>query len=142
MVPPAVRLDDSEVHVWDDGEGGPVAGELAALARRVAEEVTNQGDGAVATELLAPDVLLRVPGREPVVGLPAVVGWLSALRRATPDFHVVVEEQLTSGEMVAQRLLARGAQLATLVVDVQHFGPRGLVVEWWTSLDAYGSQSR
>ena len=52
--------------------------ELKSRARRVVEEIFNQGDIALANELISPDCVHHIPGRPPVRGLTALRDWLSA----------------------------------------------------------------
>ena len=79
--------------------------QLKDSARRLAEEVVNQGDVAAAAELIVPGHRDFAHGSQGVAGL---AHRLRMLRRAFPDFHVIVEEQIVEGVWVAQRVSARG----------------------------------
>ncbi len=46
--------------------------ELKSRARRVVEEIFNQGDIALANELISPDCVHHIPGGPPVRGLTAL----------------------------------------------------------------------
>ena len=59
------------------GSDSDVPGELKTRARRIVEEILNQGDLAVANELISPDCVHHVPGGQPVPGLAGLTGWLA-----------------------------------------------------------------
>lgn len=83
--------------------------ELKARARRIPEELLTQGDMAVADELIAPDCVHHTP--VPVAPGPAgLIGWVTALRRAFPDFRALVEDEVAEGDMVVQRLTVSGTR--------------------------------
>jgi hypothetical protein len=50
--------------------------ELKTRARRIVEEVLNQGDLAIANELISPDCVHYVPGGQSVPGLAALRDFL------------------------------------------------------------------
>ena len=79
--------------------------QLKHSARRLAEEVLNQGDASAAAELVVPGDRDPAHGAQ---GVAALTHRLRMLRRAFPDFHVIVEEQIAEGVWVAQRVSARG----------------------------------
>lgn len=116
--------------------------QLKTSARRLAEEVLNQGDRSVAGELIAPDCV-RVAAR----GTAVVLDRLRIVRRAFPDFHVVVEEQIAEGDLVVQRVSARGThhgeflglapsgRTATFdLIELNCAGPDGRFIEHRSSL--------
>jgi ketosteroid isomerase-like protein len=82
--------------------------ELKARARRVVEEILNQGDLAVAKELISPDCVHHVPGDQPAPGLPGLIGWLALAKRIFPDFHAIVEDEIAEGDRVVQRITCYG----------------------------------
>jgi predicted ester cyclase len=82
--------------------------ELKARARRVVEEILNQGDLAVANELISPDCVHHVPGGQPAPGLAGLIGWLALTQRIFPDFHAIVEDQIAEGDQVVQRITCYG----------------------------------
>ena len=82
--------------------------ELKARARRVVEETLNQGDLAVANELISPDCVHHVPGGQPAPGLAGLIGWLALTQRIFPDFHAIVEDEIAEGDRVVQRITCYG----------------------------------
>lgn len=82
--------------------------QLKASARRLAEEVVNQGDLAAAAQVVSPDCLHHALGDHPARGVSAIRDRLVEIRRAFPDFHVIVEQQIAEGPWVAQRVSLRG----------------------------------
>jgi predicted ester cyclase len=115
--------------------------ELRIRARRLVEEVLNQGDLAVANELMSPTCIHHVPGGELAPGLTSLRDWLSRIHRIFPDFHAIVEEQLAQGDRVAQRITAYGTHAATgrpaefSVLQIVRAGPGGRFAEHWCSAD-------
>ena len=84
-------------------------------ARRLVEEVLNQGDLAVADELLAPDCVHHVvddahPGQVP--GSEGMKRWVVALRRAFPDLWASVDDEIAEADRVVQRITCRGTRRA------------------------------
>ena len=77
-------------------------------ARRVIEEVLNQGDLAVANELISPDCADHNPGGPPVPGLLALRGWLTLTLSIFPDFHAIVEDEIAEDDRVVQRITCYG----------------------------------
>lgn len=127
--------------------------QLEARARRLAEEVMNQGDLAVAEELVAADYVHHVPGPgpAPAPGIAGLTHGLAIMRSAFPDFHVIVEDAITQGDRVMVRLTAHGTHqgpfLSTAptgrkvtfeMIDINRVAPDGKFVEHWSSVDLYG----
>jgi SnoaL-like polyketide cyclase len=75
--------------------------DLRVRARRLIEEVLNQGDLAVASELMSPTCTHHIPGGELAPGLASLRDWLSRTRRILPDFHAIVEDDFAAGDWVA-----------------------------------------
>jgi SnoaL-like protein len=67
--------------------------QLKTRARRVIEEI-NQGDLAIATELISPDCVLYVPRGPSVSRLTALRDWLTVPLRIFPDFHALMEAEI------------------------------------------------
>lgn len=125
--------------------------EVKTRARRIVEEVFNQGDLAVAHELLSPDCVHHGPGQPPPPGLGAVRDHVARLRRAFPDLHGIVEDEIAEGDRVAQRITCRGThdghyldipptgrQVCFEVFEINRVGPDGRFVEHWSSADLLG----
>ena len=105
--------------------------DLRIRARRLVEEVLNQGDLAVAVELMTPTCVHHVPGGELAPGLASLRDWLSRTHRIFPDFHAIVEDEFAAGDRVAQRVTAYGTHAATgrqaefSVLQIVRAGPTG-----------------
>ena len=82
--------------------------ELKTRARRVVEEILNQGDFAVANELISPDCVHHVPGGQPVPGLAALRDWVALTLSIFPDFHAIVEDEIAEDDRVVQRITCYG----------------------------------
>ena len=125
--------------------------DLKARARRLMEEVFNQGDLAVARELVTADYVHHVPGDQPAPGPQGVSDTLTFMRHAFPDFHVIVEDEIADGDRVVQRVTVRGTHegvflgipptgrtVAFAAIDINRAGPDGRFVEHWSSADMLG----
>jgi steroid delta-isomerase-like uncharacterized protein len=78
---------------------------------RIPLEVFNQGNLAVADEVMAADYIEHAavpPGLPP--SLAGFKIFISALRAAFPDFQYTVEDVIAEGDKVVVRLTARGTQ--------------------------------
>ena len=82
--------------------------DLKSRARRVVEEVLNQGDLAVANELISPDCVHHVPGGLSMPGLAALRDWLALTLSIFPDFHAIVEDEIAEDDLVVQRITCYG----------------------------------
>lgn len=128
--------------------------ELKRRARRLAEEVFNQVDLAVAEELISPDYVHHVPlmpGDQPPHGIAGVKEFVTGMRQTFPDFHVIVEDEIAEGDRVVQRITASGThdgdffgvaptgkKVAFDVIEINRIGPDGKFVEHWSSVDLLG----
>jgi predicted ester cyclase len=114
---------------------------LKVRARRLVEEVLNQGDLAVANELMSPTCVHHVPGAELAPGPASLLDWLSRTLRIFPDFHAIVEDEFATGDQVAQRITAYGTHQGTgqpvefAVLEIARAGPDGRIAEHWCSAD-------
>jgi predicted ester cyclase len=124
--------------------------QLKMSARRLAEEVLNQGDLAVAAELIAPECIGHSDRADAARGVAGVTARLRLMRRAFPDLHVIVEEQIAEGDWVVQRVSARGTHDGTFLdlapsgrtatfdlIELNRAGPDGRFVEHRSSLDLF-----
>jgi predicted ester cyclase len=115
--------------------------DLKSSARRLVEEVLNQGDLAVANELMSPTCVHHVPGAELAPGPASLRDWLSRTLRIFPDFHAIVEDEFAAGDQVAQRITAYGTHAATgrpaefSALQIVRAGPDGRFAEHWCSAD-------
>jgi predicted ester cyclase len=115
--------------------------DLKIRARRLVEEVLNQGDLAVANELMSPTCVHHVPGGELAPGPASLRDWLSRTLRIFPDFHAIVEDEFATGDRVALRITAYGTHRGTgqpvefAVLQIGRAGPDGKLTEHWCSAD-------
>ena len=115
--------------------------DLKIRARRLVEEVLNQGDLAVANELMSPTCVHHVPGGELAPGPASLRDWLSRTLRIFPDFHAIVEDEFAAGDQVAQRITAYGTHrrhrppVEFAVLQIGRAGPDGRFTEHWCSAD-------
>lgn len=121
-------------------------GELKAKARRIVEEVVNQGDLALADELFSADCVHHVPGDQPPPGVAAVREEVARLRRAFPDLHAIIEDEIAEGDRVVQRITGHGThegeyqgvaptgeRITFRAIGITRAGPDGRFAErWWT----------
>ncbi len=125
--------------------------ELKSRARRVVEEVLNQGDIAVANELISPDCVHHIPGGPPVTGLAAFRDWLTLTLSIFPDFHAIVEDEIAEGDRVVQRITCYGThegefsgvrptgrQVSFQIIEISRAGVDGRFAEHWSSADLPG----
>ena len=89
--------------------------ENKAQFRRTYEELLNEGNLAVAEELVAPDFVNHEapPGRNR--GPESMRGLASMLRAAFPDLHFTIEELVAEGDTVAGRLTMSGTHQGPLM---------------------------
>jgi predicted ester cyclase len=122
--------------------------ELKSRARRVVEEIFNQGDIALANELISPDCVHHIPGGPPVPGLTALRDWLALTLSIFPDFHAIVEDEIAEGDRVVQRITCYGThegefsgvqptgqQVSFQIIDISRAGPDGRFAEHWSTAD-------
>ena len=125
--------------------------ELKTRARRIVEEILNQGDLAVANELISPHCVHHVPGGQPAPGPAGLTGWLALTQRIFPDFHAIVEDQIAEGNQVVQRITCYGTHLGELCgvpptgeqvtfpsIEINRAGADGKFTEHWSSADLLG----
>lgn len=122
--------------------------DLKHRARRLIEEVFNQGDLAVADELISPDYVHHVPGEPPSPGIKGVKELVQQLRRSFPDLHASVEDEVAEGDRVVQRITGRGTheneflnipatgeQITFHITEIYRAGSDGRFAEHWSSVD-------
>src|SRR5690242_4284704 len=121
--------------------------ELRARARRITEELFNQGDLAVIDELVDPAYIQYLATEDRTTDAAAWAAFITEMRRAFPDLRAHTEQQVVEGDTLAQRLKvtgthdgvafaglppATGARLRVNVVDIYRVGPAGRFTERWT----------
>lgn len=125
--------------------------QLKARARRIVEEILNQGDLSVANELISPDCVHHVPDGQAAPGLAGLTSWLALTERIFPDFHAIVEDEIAEGDRVVQRITCYGTRqgdpggaeppgepVAFSSIEINRAGPDGKFAEHWSSADLLG----
>jgi len=80
----------------------------AEIVQRVADEVWNQGNLAVADELFADDFANHDPNPGGVTDLEGYKRWVHSWRAAFPDYHVEVHDLIAEGDKVGARYTVTG----------------------------------
>jgi steroid delta-isomerase-like uncharacterized protein len=78
-----------------------------ATVVRVLDAAFNHGDFSMIDESFTPDALVHDPGLE-MHGTAELRAGLAMLRRAFPDFHFSVEDQMADGDRVILRYRGQG----------------------------------
>ena len=102
------------------------------IVRRLYEEFFNQGNLAVADELIAPNYFNHSASPQQVRGPEGVKQRSVVLRTAFPDLCNTIEDMVAEGERVVVRVAARGTHQG------MHLGvhPTGKPV-MWTGVDIF-----
>jgi len=134
-----------------------MSSEMKIRARRISEELFNQGDLALIDELFAPGYTQYLAAEDRTTGADALAAFVAETRRAFPDLRVHTEEQVVEGDTLVQRLTltgthegdgfaglppATGARLRVPMVDVYRFGPDGRFTHRWTLWDEHAVRSQ
>jgi len=138
----------------DAAEKGAGPGDLGQASRRLIEESFNQGNFALADELVAPDAVDHDPATPAQMrGLrgPEVVKRTAGMYRAAfPDVRIIVDDVIVAGDKVVLRWHSEGTHRGELA-GLAPTGVRGSVtgisidqwkdgkvVETWTEWDNLG----
>ncbi len=124
-----------------------------ALIRRWFEECYNQGNVAVADELIAPNYVNHSAPHGQASGLEGEKRYITLIRSAFPDFLATIEDQIAERDKVVTRATAGGTYRggledipSTATVGKQVAVPEilmhrvagGKVVEGWIVFDELG----
>jgi steroid delta-isomerase-like uncharacterized protein len=123
-----------------------------AIIRRYLDEIFNDGNLAVADEIIAPDYKSIGPGALPGVppGPEGSKMLVRTYRNAFPDIHFTVDEQIAEGDKVMTRWTAHGThkgELAgipptgksvTVTGMIEDLIVNGQIVERWDIFDQFG----
>lgn len=77
------------------------AADNKAILHRYAEEIWNQGNLAVVDEVLAPNVVMQVPGAPEIRSREDFRTFVSQLRTSFPDMQWTVKDMVAEGDLVA-----------------------------------------
>jgi steroid delta-isomerase-like uncharacterized protein len=120
---------------------------IKALVRRAI--ASNHGAADQASEIFAPDFVAHMPGRPPMERA-AFEHFVSTVASGIPGYTLEIHDQIAQGDLVVNRITARGIHSATLAgipatgrsVEmriINMFRVRdGRVVEQWAELDMLG----
>ena len=124
--------------------------ELKTLGRRITDELLNQGDLTVAAELFDRCYIERVTACQGCgSGSEGVQKLVTHLRRAFPDLHSRIDDQIVDGQRLVQRITLSGTHLGRSFMGIPATGDaitftvaciwsvdvQGKVREGWTYLD-------
>ena len=84
------------------------AEENKACQRRLVEEIINQGNMAVAPEVVAEDFVERDPFPGQEQGRQGLIDIIAMMRTAFPDLEWTIEEQVAEGDTLASYNVWRG----------------------------------
>jgi predicted ester cyclase len=100
-----------------------------AIARRIPEELYNQGNLAVADEVFAEGYVEHheLPPHFPS-GREAVKRFVAGVRTAFPDLHYSIESAIGEGDTVSMRITARGTH--TGAWELLPIPPTGKSATW------------
>lgn len=126
------------------------AEENKSIARRTFEEIWNKGNLNAVDSLYTANQLSYGLGMEVPAGAEGIRQFVSIYRKAYPDTHFTVEDQIAEGNMVATRWTAIGTHRGELM-GIPATGKRvtvtgmtinrienGKIVETWNNFDALG----
>ena len=102
------------------------------LSRRFTE-LFSTGDEALADQILSPEVVFHgTAGDGELRGVGALKGFVAGYRRAFPDAHSTVEDQVAEGDKVVTRWRARGThrgELGPIAATDRPFEMDGVTIE-------------
>jgi steroid delta-isomerase-like uncharacterized protein len=122
-----------------------------AIARRIVDEMFNEGRLEAADEIVTPDFVGHDPASPaPVLGPEGLKGNIEGYRTAFPDVRLSIDDEIAEGDRVVTRWTARGTHQAELF-GIPATGKQstvtgmtidriveGRIVESWTNWDTLG----
>lgn len=127
--------------------------ENKAVARRAIEEVWSKGNLAVAQEVYSPTFVSHQhshPNVTDVRGVSTFVEFVREFRKAFPDFHDTIDDQVAEGDKVVTRFTSTGTHQGILMGLQATNKPatwmgividrieEGKIAEEWVSWDLFG----
>jgi predicted ester cyclase len=94
-------------------QGNTLLEKNVAAARRMFDELFNQGKLEVIDEISRPDLVNHDPTME-IHGREAMKKFVTTYRTAFPDLHYIIEDVLIEGDTVGLRWTARGTHTGQL----------------------------
>jgi steroid delta-isomerase-like uncharacterized protein len=120
-----------------------------AQIRRVIELAYSQGDLSVVDEVAASDLVIHASSQD-IRGREGAKQYVTMMRKAFPDLHFTIEDQIAEGDMVVTRWTARGThrgsfqgvpatgrEIRLMGTDIDRMTD-GKVVECWAHVDELG----
>jgi predicted ester cyclase len=96
---------------------------IRSCGQRIVDEVLNQGDLAVADDLIDPCCSTHCGvSSDPIVGLDRVKKFVVRLRRAFPDVSVRIEDNIVEGDTLVQRLVLTGTHTGRSFLGIPAWG--------------------
>ena len=83
------------------------------ILRRFFEEIFNQGNLALADEIVAAGYVNHDPAPGETPGLEGLKGFVTSLRTSFPDLHYTIDDQVAEGGKVVTRWTCLGTHKAT-----------------------------
>ena len=124
------------------------------LAQRWLDEVWNKGDLSSIDELIASDYVLHDPTRPGLRGRAGIKESIVTFRRAFPDLHFTIEDQIAERDRIVTRYTVQGTHLGPLMgipatgkqgtitgIDIYRITD-GQIVEAWSNWDTLGLLQR
>jgi steroid delta-isomerase-like uncharacterized protein len=122
-----------------------------AIARRIVDEMFNQGRLEAADEIVTPDFVGHDPASpEPIAGPEGLKRNVEGYRTAFPDVRLTIDDEIAEGDLVVTRWTGRGTHQAELF-GIPATGKQatvtgmtidrivdGRIVESWTNWDTLG----
>jgi steroid delta-isomerase-like uncharacterized protein len=157
---PAINIQGARLSAAaDEGDdhrtiGRPeVEEEQKDLVRRVYNEIINQGNMALASEVIAADFVDHVPHvlpGQPTAGPEALTWLVSLLRTVFPDLHAEIDRLVIEGDRVVVRAVwsgthqgqfvgftPTGKHVQVMVIEIARIA-NGKIVEHWGEMDVLG----
>jgi predicted ester cyclase len=148
-------MDMIAIDTMQDGEYSTQAN--VDLVRRFYDEIFNNGNLAVADEIIAPEFVEHipqpVPGTHITTGPEAIRSFASMFREAIPDLSVSVDDVIAAADKVVTRVTWQGTQKGPLFgadptgkrlrftgIDIVRVGD-GRIIEHWGQVDVLGALS-
>ena len=123
-------MDGSAASLSKD-EHRPIVDDNLVVARRFVEEVLNEGNLAVADELLVPGFVEHHPPPRQGPGRDGLKERIAMLRTAFPDLQYTLDDEFAAADKVVIRVTARGThegELAGLAPTGSRFTMSGIVI--------------
>jgi steroid delta-isomerase-like uncharacterized protein len=128
---------------------GNVESDNKAIARYLTEEVFNKGNLDAVEKVISPDFTHHDPNtREFNSGPNGYKQFFQRYRKAFPDLHITIEQQIAEGDLVVDRWIGEGTHQGELMgmaptgkkVSISgitiHRIAGGKIVETWNNFDS------